>query len=535
MPLALALALALLAACQRGAAPRPPPRRPRRRARACRPAAPAFAHVEDFDEGIAKAKAEGKAVLVDAWAPWCHTCLSMQNYVLNDPSLAPLAERVVLVELDTDKPENAAFLEKYTVSVWPTFFVIDPASGEATGLWPGSASVNEFRGFVEDGLAAHRGEGCRSGFARARLCGGEGQAGRPATTAGAAEGLRARRREGAGRLAAAQRSTDGLAVLAVAGRSSSRVRAGRPRAPGRGEGRRGAGRLRRDPARLRRRSAGRPTPRPRTRKRSRACSEFTADPPADASADDRADAWNILSYALADAGDEAGARSRRRNSAWRCSRRPLAGIEDPLLAQTFDYARAQAYVALDRGDEAVKMLEAREKELPNSYEPPARLASALSKMEKLPEALVAVDRAIAKSYGPRQLLYVKQKADIQGRMGDHAGQVATLKQEVAGYEALAKGHARPEGARGREEAPRRGRKSAAPEPRRLETRTSGLPSTRCLALARRPDAALTGCRSVAITVAAPLALQRAPPAPTGRQRSPSPTPSSTCATTSACR
>jgi len=121
-----------------------------------------------------------------------------------------------------------------------------------------------------------------------------------------------------------------------------------------------------------------------------------------------------------------------------------AGIQDPLLAQTFDYQRAQAYVALGRGDEAVKMLEARETELPNSYEPPARLASALSKMEKLPEALVAVDRAIAKSYGPRQLLYVKQKADIQGRMGDHAGQVETLKKEVAGYEALAKGHARPD-------------------------------------------------------------------------------------------
>ena len=57
-----------------------------------------------------------------------------------------------------------------------------------------------------------------------------------------------------------------------------------------------------------------------------------------------------------------------------------AGIQDPLLAQTHDYQRAQAYVALGRGDEAVAMLEAREKELPNSYEPPARLASALAKL-----------------------------------------------------------------------------------------------------------------------------------------------------------
>jgi hypothetical protein len=170
--------------------------------------------------------------------------------------------------------------------------------------------------------------------------------------------------------------------------------------------------------------------------------EFTANPPADASADDRADAWNILSGALADDGDEAGAKAAQEQRL-AVLEKAAAGIEDPLLAQTFDYQRAQAYVALGRGAEAVQMLEAREKELPNSYEPPARLASALSKMDKLPEALVAVERAIAKSYGPRQLLYVKQKADIQGRMGDHAGQVETLKQEVAGYEALAKGHARP--------------------------------------------------------------------------------------------
>ena len=41
----------------------------------------------------------------------------MQNYVLNDPALASLGERVVLVELDTDKPENAAFLERYTAGL----------------------------------------------------------------------------------------------------------------------------------------------------------------------------------------------------------------------------------------------------------------------------------------------------------------------------------------------------------------------------------------------------------------------------------
>jgi len=438
--LALALSLAL-AACQQAEAPKPAAEATPAAKPAAAPAASAFAHVENFDEGLAKAKAEGKAVLVDAWAPWCHTCLSMQNYVLTDASLAPLAERVVLVELDTDKPENAAFLEKYTVNVWPTFFIIDPNSGEATGLWPGSASVNEFRGFVEDGLAGIEAKDADPD-SPARLM--------VAAKAKQASGKYAEAAKDYARVvetapAGWPRRDDALMgwvfSLAQAGQDAECVKVGRAHlaevkgaaVPAdyagtllgcAGEAKEGEAKAAHAEAVARLR-------------------EFTANPPAEASADDRADAWNILSSTLADDGDEAGA-TQAQEQRLAVLEKAAAGIQDPLLAQTFDYQRAQAYVMLKRGDEAVKMLEAREKELPNSYEPPARLASALSKMDKLPEALVAIDRAIAKSYGPRQLLYVKQKADIQGRMGDHAGQVQTLKQEVAGYEALAKGHARPD-------------------------------------------------------------------------------------------
>ncbi|MFS8138772.1 MAG: hypothetical protein ACMG50_11665, partial [Thermomonas sp.] len=145
-----------------------------------------------------------------------------------------------------------------------------------------------------------------------------------------------------------------------------------------------------------------------------------------------------------DDGDAAGAR-KAQEQRLAVLEAAVKGIEDPLLAQTYDYARAQSYVALDRGDEAVAMLEAREKELPDSYEPPSRLASALAKMNRLPESLVAYDRAIAKSYGPRQLLFLHQKSDVQARMGDHKGQVETLRKEVAGFEAMTGGHASPEG------------------------------------------------------------------------------------------
>jgi thiol-disulfide isomerase/thioredoxin len=407
-------------------------------------AATTLAAVESFDEGMAKAKAEGKAVLVDAWAPWCHTCLSMQHYVLNDPALAPLGERVVLVELDTDREENAGFLEKYSVSVWPTFFLIDPATGNATGLWPGSASVGEFRDFVESGLAgiedAHSANADPQSPARLMASAKAAQA--SGDYAKAAKGYeQAVAKADAAWPRRSEALMGWLFMLAQAGDDAACVDVGRAHlaevrgaaVPAdyssillgcAGEAKDGDAKLAHAEAVARLR-------------------DFTANPPVDASADDRADAWNTLSYALDDEGDKAGAK-RAQEQRLAILEQAATGIKDALLAQTFDYARAQAYVALGRGDEAVAMLEARERELPDSYEPPARLASALAKMDRLPQALPAVDRAIAKAYGPRKLLYVRQKADIQSRMGDHAGQVATLKQEVAGYEALPKGQARPD-------------------------------------------------------------------------------------------
>jgi len=397
--------------------------------------------VESFDAGMAKARAEGKALLVDAWAPWCHTCLSMQHYVLNDPALAPLGDRVVLVELDTDKAENAGFLEKYSVTVWPTFFVIDPATGKATGLWPGSASVNEFRAFVQDGLAAIDAKGANpdspealSATAKSLQATGDwtGAAKQYARVVENAPADWPRRNEALmGWLFSLSQAGDDAACVKVGRAHLAEVRGAAVPADYSailldcaGEAKAGDAKLAHTEAVAR-------------------LQDFTANPPANASADDRADAWNTLSYALADDGDEAGSRHAQEQRL-AILEKAAAGIKDPLLAQTFDYARAQAYVALDRGDEAVAMLEAREKELPDSYEPPARLASALAKMDRLPQALTAVDRAIAKAYGPRKLLYVRQKADIQSRMGDHAGEVATLEQEVAGYEALPKGQARPD-------------------------------------------------------------------------------------------
>ncbi len=109
---------------------------------------------DDVPAAMAQAKRDKKLVFVDAWAKWCHTCLSMKHYVFTQPALAPLAELAVFVEVDTDRDENAAFVDKYAIDVWPTFFVIEPESGDILGYWPGAGSVKEMDGFVREAVDA---------------------------------------------------------------------------------------------------------------------------------------------------------------------------------------------------------------------------------------------------------------------------------------------------------------------------------------------------------------------------------------------
>ena len=398
---------------------------------------------------MAKARAEGKALFLDTWAPWCHTCLSMQAYVLNDPSLRALADRVVFAAIDTDKPSSAAFLTRHAVRAWPTFFVIDPAKDSVVGYWAGSGSVGEIRGLIEESLArlagsAPKDEASRA-FAEARTAHAAGELDRAIRGYETAYGTSAPTwpSRGAAILGWLQAlhgakawmpcARAGVAHLGeVTGASlpadaSSYVLDCADHLPD------GPDRVAARKAALARLQA------------------ITARPPEGTTVDDRADALGILAEALEASKDAAGAK-KAHEARLALLEAAARAAKTPDEAHTFDYLRANTYVALGRGEEAVRMLEQRERELPTAYEPPARLAGVLFKMGKLPEAQAAVDRAIARAYGPRKLRYLKLRADIQKKRGDTAGELATLRDEVKGYEALPPGQASPEAlsdARGR--------------------------------------------------------------------------------------
>ncbi len=416
-----------------------------------RPAAPSPSQFieDDLPGAMAKARAEGKALFLDTWAPWCHTCLSMQAYVLNDPSLRALADRVVFAAIDTDRPSSAAFLEHHAIKAWPTFFVIDPAKDRVVGYWSGSGSVGEIRGLIEESLAqlagSAPGDEASRAFAEARAAHAAGELDRAirtyetavATSAptwpsrsaailgwiqtihGAKDWMRCAR-AGVSHLG----DITGAALPADASSYVLDCAEHLPEGPDRVAARKAA------LARLQ---------------------AITARPPEGATVDDRADALGILAGALEASKDAAGAK-KAHEARLALLEAAARGAKTPDEAHTFDYLRAGTYLALGRGDEAVRMLEQRERELPTAYEPPARLAGVLFKTGKLPEAQAAVDRAIARAYGPRKLRYLKLRADIQKKRGDAAGELATLRDEVKGYEVLPPGQASPESladARGR--------------------------------------------------------------------------------------
>lgn len=391
---------------------------------------------DDFPRALAEAKAQNKALFVDAWAEWCHTCLSMQHYVLNQPPLLPLAGRVVFAAIDTEREQNAAFLTRHEVSVWPTFFFIDPQSERVLGYWPGSASVGEMRAFIEDGLASI--DALREGTLKPDSPLGLLLSAKAAQ----AHGQYARAAELYQRVVTSAPADFRRRNEALTGWVESLFRLGRAK-PCVEVGLRhlrevsGAARPVDYTALVFECTQGLP-PAERSKARTTLVArlrELSDRPSPDMSPDDHADALHRLADALLVVGDRAGARAANEQRLG-VLERAAAQAPSPEAAATYDYGRASAYRALGRADEAVRMLQEREKQLPNSYEPPARLASVLAELERWPEAQAAVERALPHAYGPRRLRYLALKARIHEARGDRQAAVATLEEELRGHGAL---------------------------------------------------------------------------------------------------
>ncbi|AKU98659.1 Chromosome partition protein smc [Labilithrix luteola] len=375
-----------------------------------------FIH-DDFPRALAEAKQRGKPLFVDAWAPWCHSCLSMRAFVLTDPSLAPLANDYVWLTIDTEKDENGAFVSRFPNDVWPTLWVIDPAREHASLKWGGTATADELRELLastkgEGSEGAQRAEGMAA-FRRGNEAASKGEVAEAerqfrASLAVPSHPQRARAVEALVSLLSSRDDFGACADLAAS--ESASLPSGTSRATVLATG-------------LSCATEGKRTA--LVASLSDACLRAASDPDPHAAADDRSGLYEAVVEAKKASGDAAGAKAVAQTWAAFLEREAVRAPTKQARA-VFDPHRLSAYIALGDPERAVPMLQESERDFPEDYNPPARLARAYFEMKRWGDAKAASDRASAKVYGPRALRVFVLAADVAKAQGDVAGERKAL-------------------------------------------------------------------------------------------------------------
>src|SRR5215510_9060622 len=101
----------------------------------------------------------------------------MRAFVFTDPSLKRHAGRFVWLSINTERADNAPFLERFPVQAWPSFFIIDPQKETAAIRWVGGATVPQLEKLLADGRRAIHPStrGVAEVLSRADLLYGEGK------------------------------------------------------------------------------------------------------------------------------------------------------------------------------------------------------------------------------------------------------------------------------------------------------------------------------------------------------------------------
>lgn len=399
---------------------------------------------DDYQAAHACAVAARKPLLIDAGAPWCHTCVSMETTVLMDPGMAPLAERFVWLRIDTDKPQNAATVTQFPPKTWPTFFVVAPEDESVQGRYLGAASVAQFRDFLQQSESAYldekRGtlpEGSPLALVRKgdrAIVAGERSAAKRAYYAALAAApkdwprrpqvlvslismhydqeewepcvtLAREEMANTGRSASAADFAD-HALQCVENVFDSRLI-----------------------SEMRNTAIGRLMP-------------LVDDDSAPLSMDDRADAMRVIREIRESMDDLEGARAMAERQRVFLDE-AAAAADTPLAAMTFNWPRAEVYHYLERLGEIVPALEKSVADLPNEYDPPYRLAWVYHKMGANEKALPMAQTAVERAYGPHKARIYSLLADVYKGLGNIAGERDARKAVVAVYESLPDGQRHP--------------------------------------------------------------------------------------------
>ena len=355
----------------------------------------------------------------------------MRAFVFTDKALGRQAGRFVWLSVNTEKRENAAVLGKFPVKVWPSFFVIDPATEKIVFRWVGGATTPQLLRILDDGAkAAGGGRAPGAALANADRLFAEGK--NPEAAAAYREALKTLRPESPSyartveSLLFALSSSGQHEACAVAARDAFASLKEAPSAANvAGSGLDCALSMK----------DGDPRKADLVAALVRDARSVLDGPKAGLAADDVSAVYQTVAEERRAAKEEAGEKAVL--EAWATYLDgEAAKAKTPAERTVFDAHLTTVCLALGQPERVVPALLASEKDFPDDYNPPQRLAIAYGAMKQYDDALAASDRAMERAYGPRKLVVYRTRVDLLKKKGDLASAKKVLQEMLAYAEAL---------------------------------------------------------------------------------------------------
>jgi len=363
----------------------------------------------------------------------------MRANVLTDARLLKLAGQFAWLDIDTEKPRNFAFVERFPIEAWPTIFVIDPATEQVALRWMGTASAEELERLLlgaERNLRREKSDAAGAAMARGAAL---AAARKHAEAAGAfQEAIDAGGARWSGRPGAADALLQALSVVDDPARCSAAARALLPTLPP-------------GPAAARVAAVGLDCATSLESRSARDEAIAVLEPAARGAlvfpgvlADDRSGLYDALLGARTASEDARGARAVAAEwLGW--VEAESARADSPLARSALDGARLNAAMALGDVPRVIPALEASARALPGEYFALAYLARGYLEAGRPVEAASTARAAAALAEGPRKVSVLLVEARALRAAGDLAGARAAVDEAIRHGEGLPEA-VRPRGA-----------------------------------------------------------------------------------------
>lgn len=352
-------------------------------------------------------------------------------YVFTDKSLERYAGRFVWLSINTEEPKNANFLAKYPIPVLPTMLVLNPAGDKIVLRYVGGATLDDLKKLLDDSLKKTPSSADALVQSADKLASG-GKHAEAAKLYEAALAKAPRRwprygptaesflfslRTGKQPERCATEALDLYAHLKSTRSGANVAMAGLDCATAIDE---------KSPSRA-----------DFIGKLEKITREALDDPNTDLAADDRSSMYISLIDAREATGDQSGAKALREEWA-SFLEKAAAEAKTPEQRAVYDSHRISAYLELGTPEKAIPMLEQTARDFPDDYNPYARMSIAYKAMKEYDKALSMSDRALSLAYGPRKLLIMRQRVDIDLARGDKEAAKKAMADAIAYAKSLPK-------------------------------------------------------------------------------------------------